>query len=553
METAAAPASLASVLAYLREADLAGVAALLLFELEARSALAEPVPEASSACSSPQCSSPEVEEEASASASATEEEEREEASAAELSALARNLALARTLASRPQPEGGETDEERVQAELVARYYNEREAGEAEALEFAAVAPPGAATSAPVACPPPSLSVLELDGAFAGPAFTFSPTSAPSPPISLTGFSWRSATDEEEETEEGSPSGDDMLARFRSASASQLLSPASRQSSGELPELPAGEASPPSSPVAELVAAARAAAEAEEEARLHPPQAPPPPPLEVLELRVITQTGHTGFEEEKDFPIVLGSTVAGRYQVVEYLGSAAFSKAVQAHDLHTGALVCLKIIKNSKDFFDQSLDEIKLLKHLNAADPADEHGLLRLYDYFYHKEHLFIVTELLRANLYEFQKYNRESGEAPYFTQPRLQSIARQVLHSLAFMHSLGLLHCDLKPENILIKSYSRCLVKVIDVGSSCYITDHLSSYVQSRSYRAPEVILGLPYDYRIDLWSLGCILAELCTGVVLLQNDSIATLLARVVGMSGPLPARMLAGRYAHRYFTPEG
>ena len=56
---------------------------------------------------------------------------------------------------------------------------------------------------------------------------------------------------------------------------------------------------------------------------------------------------------------------------------------------------------------------------------------------------------------------------------------------------LGLIHCDLKPENILMKSYSRCEVKVIDLGSSCYVTDVMSSYVQSRSYRAPEVILGI--------------------------------------------------------------
>jgi dual specificity tyrosine-phosphorylation-regulated kinase 2/3/4 len=128
-----------------------------------------------------------------------------------------------------------------------------------------------------------------------------------------------------------------------------------------------------------------------------------------------------------------------------------------------------------------------------------------------------------------------------------------VLRSLAFMHSLNILHCDLKPENILIRSYSRCLVKVIDVGSSCFTTDHLSSYVQSRSYRAPEVILGLPYDSRIDIWSLGCILAELYSGYVLFQNDSLATLLARCVGILGPMPARMRAGRHAHKFFTRSG
>ena len=66
----------------------------------------------------------------------------------------------------------------------------------------------------------------------------------------------------------------------------------------------------------------------------------------------------------------------------------------------------------------------------------------------------------------------------------------------------------------------RCEVKVIDLGSSCYVTDQLSSYVQSRSYRAPEVILGLPYDQKVDIWSLGCILAELLTGNVLFQARS---------------------------------
>ena len=170
----------------------------------------------------------------------------------------------------------------------------------------------------------------------------------------------------------------------------------------------------------------------------------------------------------------------------------------------------------------------------------------MYDYFYHREHLFIVTELLRANLYEFQRYNLESGEEPYFTLSALKKISRQLLTSLEYLHSLDLIHCDLKPENILIKSYSRCEVKVIDFGSSCYVTDHLSSYVQSRYYRAPEVILGAPYDTKVDMWSLGCILAELYSGEVLLHNDSLASLLARCVGIFGPFDPRLLRrGRYS--------
>nr|CAD1832819.1 unnamed protein product [Ananas comosus var. bracteatus] len=274
-------------------------------------------------------------------------------------------------------------------------------------------------------------------------------------------------------------------------------------------------------------------------------------FETFNLKIVHRKNRTGFEEDKNFHVVLNSVIAGRYHVTEYLGSAAFSKAIQAHDLHTGMDVCVKIIKNNKDFFDQSLDEIKLLKYVNKHDPADKYHILRLYDYFYYREHLLIVCELLKANLYEFHKFNRESGGEVYFTMPRLQSITIQCLEALQFLHGLGLIHCDLKPENILVKSYSRCEVKVIDLGSSCFETDHLCSYVQSRSYRAPEVILGLPYDKKIDIWSLGCILAELCTGNVLFQNDSPATLLARVIGIIGPIEQGMLAkGRDTYKYFT---
>ncbi|KAJ0771960.1 putative dual-specificity kinase CMGC-DYRK-PRP4 family [Helianthus annuus] len=275
--------------------------------------------------------------------------------------------------------------------------------------------------------------------------------------------------------------------------------------------------------------------------------------EVFELKIIHRKNRTGFEEHKDLPIVLNSVIGARYVVSEYLGSAAFSKVVQAHDLQTGIDVCLKIIKNEKDFFDQSLDEIKLLKLVNKHDPADERHILRLYDYFYFHEHLIIVSELLRANLYEFQKYNKESGSEPYFTMPRLQAITRQCLEALDYLHELGIIHCDLKPENILIKSYSRCEIKVIDLGSSCFKSDRLSLYVQSRSYRAPEVILGLPYDQKVDLWSLGCILAELLSGDVLFPNDEIVFLLARVIGMLGPIDYDMLErGQETSKYFTDE-
>ena len=271
------------------------------------------------------------------------------------------------------------------------------------------------------------------------------------------------------------------------------------------------------------------------------------------LKVIYDREKTGFEETKDFQIVINSIIAGRYQVIEFLGSAAFSKAIQCLDLVTKEMVCLKIIENNKDYMDQSIDEIKILKYVNANGNVDDVAIVKYIDCFYHKEHLIIVTELLRDNLYEFLKYNREHDDKLYFTIGRIQKVAYQVLKGLEHIHSLKLVHCDLKPENILIKSYSRCEVKIIDLGSSCFIHDHLGSYVQSRSYRAPEVILGCQYDYRIDVWSLGCILFELFTGNVLFQNSSVQELLTRVLGILGPLPEEVhKTGRHSNKFFTAE-
>lgn len=197
-----------------------------------------------------------------------------------------------------------------------------------------------------------------------------------------------------------------------------------------------------------------------------------------------------------------------------------------------------------------MDEIKLMRYINANGDVDDKHILKLYDYFYHKEHLFIVTEVLKDNLFEFYKHILDKSLEPYFTIKNIQKIAKQILEGLEYLHSLKVIHCDLKPENILIKSISKCEVKIIDFGSSCFIHDHLSSYMQSRCYRAPEVILGLLYDYKIDIWSTGCILAELFTGNVLFQNDSIQSYLAKIMSICGALPSYMFKGKTANDYFS---
>ena len=311
----------------------------------------------------------------------------------------------------------------------------------------------------------------------------------------------------------------------------------------------------------------------------PPSGPPAASLGCFSLKIIHDPRRTGFEETKEWLPKAGSLVAGRFLVEDVLGSAAFSTTLRCEDLgvkgsgsaasaavwqqHGGyaprerhARVCLKMIKNSKDYFDQSLDEIKILQHINSRGDPDRHRVVAFLDSFYYREHLFLVTELLRENLYEFNRFLREADAPPYFTLPRLCRVARQVLGALSFLHSLGIVHSDIKPENILIESFSRCLVKVVDFGSACFTTDRHTTYIQSRSYRAPEVVLGHRYDGRIDIWSLGAVLAELLTGYVLFQNDSVAAMLARIAsicGSRGRFPDAFLeTAPERQAFFTPQ-
>ena len=106
-----------------------------------------------------------------------------------------------------------------------------------------------------------------------------------------------------------------------------------------------------------------------------------------------------------------------------------------------------------------------------------------------------------------------------------------------------------KPENILIESLATCKIKVIDYGNAYLHQDQRCSYVQSRAYRAPEVVLGLSYSTKVDMWSLGCILMELFTNKLLFDNKSVQSLLASHIALRGLFPDHMLRdGQLAHYY-----
>jgi dual specificity tyrosine-phosphorylation-regulated kinase 2/3/4 len=239
----------------------------------------------------------------------------------------------------------------------------------------------------------------------------------------------------------------------------------------------------------------------------------------------------GYDDDRgDYRIVNGDHLSYRYEVIDLLGKGSFGQVVRCIDHKTGILVAVKIIRNKKRFHQQALVEVNILKRLREWDPDGEHSVVKFDQSFYFRGHLCISTDLLDMNLYEFIKAHDFRG----FSLKLIRRFNKQLLDSLLLLNSRRVIHCDLKPENILLAHPVHSEIKVIDFGSSCFENEKVYTYIQSRFYRSPEVILGLSYGMPIDMWSLGCILAELYTGYPIFPGENEQEQLACIMEVFGP-------------------
>ena len=123
---------------------------------------------------------------------------------------------------------------------------------------------------------------------------------------------------------------------------------------------------------------------------------------------------------------------------------------------------------------------------------------------------------------------------------QLKRFAIQLLEALRMIKRHKIIHCDLKPENILIDDKSNNSLKLIDFGSSCFEHERIYTYIQSRFYRAPEIILGMSYGTNIDMWSFGCVLAELYNGSPIFPGESELAQISLFTEFLGPPPAKII-------------
>ncbi|KAJ9555744.1 hypothetical protein OSB04_010358 [Centaurea solstitialis] len=284
------------------------------------------------------------------------------------------------------------------------------------------------------------------------------------------------------------------------------------------------------------------------------------------------------DREGHYTYSLGENLTPRYKILSKMGEGTFGRVLECWDRQNREYVAIKVIRSIRKYRDAAMIEVDVLQQL-AKNDKGRSRCVQILNWFDYRNHICIVFEKLGPSLFDYLKRNKYCP----FPVDLVREIGRQLLESVAYMHSLCLIHTDLKPENILLVSpeylklpgykrtsqgeaYFRCLpksseIKLIDFGSTAYDNQNHSSIVSTRHYRAPEVILGLGWSYPCDMWSVGCILVELCSGEALFQTHENLEHLAMMERVLGPLPEHMVrrANRGAEKYFRrlrlnwPEG
>lgn len=284
--------------------------------------------------------------------------------------------------------------------------------------------------------------------------------------------------------------------------------------------------------------------------------------------------NSGFDDSRgDYLVVPHDHLAYRYEVLYELGSGSFGQVVCCLDHQTQQKVAVKIIRNRSKYREQSFIEVQLLStlwernstHQSQQDQQQRAPIVRMFDYFEFRNHLCITFELLGVNLYDILKVRYFQG----LPLANIRLIAQQLLQALAFLREQDVIHCDLKPENVLVQAPGCYFtgepvttaqaniwidkVKLVDFGSSCLASKAVFTYIQSRFYRSPEVMLGHAYDCSIDMWSFACILVELYTGHPLFAGENEADQMGCIMELLGvPSDAFLSRCRRWKNFFEEE-
>lgn len=258
----------------------------------------------------------------------------------------------------------------------------------------------------------------------------------------------------------------------------------------------------------------------------------------ISLRTVYNPNLSGLLPDASLHLMVGEVVDD-YRIDAVLASGHFSVTYRATSIRHEKVVCIKVLNERG--IDDGMSEVLTHAKIIRGDPNNERPLVRMLDFFYYKEHVMIVTVLLNASLVAHYAHREAQGtRGQYYTAETAGTLAAQLLSALAYLHSLGIVHCDVQPSNVCVVDENARTFKLIDFGSAVFRSDQCCSYVQARFYRAPEVLLKRSYDRKIDVWGTASTIIEPVIGHVLFQFGSSVRMLAAHQAILGPFPAWML-------------
>eukprot|EP00033_Pygsuia_biforma_P001190 GCRY01001352.1.p1 GENE.GCRY01001352.1~~GCRY01001352.1.p1 ORF type:complete len:360 (+),score=77.70 GCRY01001352.1:230-1309(+) len=239
-----------------------------------------------------------------------------------------------------------------------------------------------------------------------------------------------------------------------------------------------------------------------------------------------------------------AVIANRYTPQKMVGNGSFGVVYLSENKESGEVVAIKKVLQDRKYKNRELEIMLMLSHPNVV---------AIKEYFYSKGdrhadeiYLNVVMEFVPDSLHRITRnYNRIRQQMPLFL---VKLYSYQLFRGLAYCHTIGVCHRDIKPQNVLVNPETGEL-KLCDFGSAKQLRfgEPNVAYICSRYYRAPELIFGAQmYTHKIDVWSAGCVLAELVTGVPLFPGDNGVDQLVEIIKILGTPTKEQISAMNEH-------
>jgi len=221
----------------------------------------------------------------------------------------------------------------------------------------------------------------------------------------------------------------------------------------------------------------------------------------------------------------------KYDILGVAAIGSFGTVYQATISGTNQIVAIKKILQDKRYKQRELQMMQTLSHPNVV---------KYMNFFFSSEtdgknFLNIVMEYQSSTIYQLIRSHATVSRCIPFEV--VKCCAYQMVRAIAYIHSLGICHRDVKPQNFLLNPKT-AIVKICDFGSAKILGKNNVSYICSRFYRAPELILeSSEYTHTVDIWSIGCIISELFLGAPLFMGSSGSEQIIEIMKLLGP-PSR---------------